>query len=60
MEGTNYPPCHVVYHPECIAAGPPFTSQHRDASQGLKFNKEFKEFSFICEYCTVRANVKEA
>ena len=60
MEGTNYPPCHVVYHPECITAGPPFTSRHRDASQGLKFNKEFKEFPFICEYCTVRANVKRS
>ena len=58
MDGVNHPPCRIVCHPECIKVGAPFTSCHRHASQGLSFNKKFKRFPFICEYCTVRANVK--
>ena len=58
VKSTRYPPCHVRYHVGCIRAGAPFESRHRDASQGLEFNSQFAGFPFVCEYCTVRANVR--
>ena len=56
-DGRSYRPCQIRYHIGCVRSGPPFRSRHRDPSQGLSFNQEFADFPFVCEYCTVRANL---
>ena len=46
--------CGVSYHPQCIRAGPPFTTRLRQG-EGLSFPKVKHWGTFICEYCTVRS-----
>ena len=56
-QGKQYPGCGVFYHVGCITVGPPFRSRYRDPKKGLSYNPHLVHFPFICELCTVRANV---
>ena len=44
----------MTYHPQCIRAGPPFTTRLRN-SGGLVFPRVREWPNFICEVCTVRS-----
>ena len=57
QRGLYHPGCKVFYHPGCISVGQPFTSRFRDARLGLDYNPHLLGFPFICERCTVLANV---
>ena len=56
VNGTALTPCQVWYHPQCIVSAPPFTSRHRK-QHDLQYNPSLVVFPFVCELCTVRANV---
>ena len=58
LEDTLCPACGIWHHIGCVRIGPPFHSRHRNASQGLTFNSQSGDFPFVCEFCTVRANVR--
>ena len=52
---TLYRPCRVMYHPQCVKVGPPFSSRHfGKGTNGLQFPPCATIFPFICELCTVR------
>jgi hypothetical protein len=57
LNNVSYPPCNVSYHASCVGVGPPFRSRYRDLTRGLLFPKTLAGYPFICELCTVRANV---
>jgi hypothetical protein len=57
LNNVSYPPCNVSYHATCVGVGPPFRSRYRDLTRGLFFPKTLAGYPFICELCTVRANI---
>jgi hypothetical protein len=57
LNGVQFPPCHVSYHANCIGVGSPFRFRYRNMTRGLFFPKTLAGYPFICEFCTVRANV---
>jgi hypothetical protein len=57
VDGVRHPPCNVRYHQNCIGVGSPFRSRYRDLTRGLFFPKTLVGYPFVCELCTVRANV---
>ena len=56
INGVQFPPCHSRYHPKCIKAGLPFQSRLKDV-QGLSFPHHVSFPMFVCELCSVQANV---
>jgi hypothetical protein len=57
LDGVQHPPCNVSYHGNCIDVGPPLRSRYRDLTRGLFFPKTLAGYPFVCELCTVRANM---
>jgi hypothetical protein len=57
LAGVSYPACNVTYHHSCVGVGTPFRSRYRDSTRGLFFPKTLVGYPFVCELCTVRANV---
>jgi hypothetical protein len=58
LEGRDYSPCHVGYHPACFCIGIPFTTR-LDDDKGLKCSTLAAIWKgFICESCRVRAAVR--
>ena len=56
MDGKTFKACHYGYHPRCLRAGPPFTTRLKGRS-GLSFPNVEIWPNFVCELCTVRAQV---
>ncbi len=51
-----YPPCGVRYHAGCISVGSPFTTRLPD-NKGLSYPINMWGMPFICELCSVQANI---
>ena len=56
LDGRCYSPCGTQYHQKCVRAGTPFTSRLANG-RGLSYPAALSGFPFVCELCTVRANV---
>ena len=56
LEGRCFVPCGVTYHMGCIQAGEPFRSR-LPAGRGLAYPRTRIAPPFICEACTVRAQL---
>lgn len=56
VDGQVFLPCGTTYHIGCICVGEPFRTR-LPAGRGLSFPKVSIAPSFICEACTVRAQV---
>ena len=54
LNDQTFRPCGARYHPQCIKAGPPFTTRLRK-NHGLTFPPVTHWGTFVCECCTVRA-----
>ena len=52
----TYLPCGVVYHASCIRVDAPFTSR-LSGGRGLQYPPLLAGLPFICELCSVRANI---
>lgn len=56
LNGSVFPPCGVRYHSGCIRVGEPFTTRLSDG-KGLSYPSDLWGMPFICERCTVQANL---
>ena len=56
INGIRFPACHSRYHGGCIRAGAPFRTRLRNG-QGLSFPSHLSFPHFVCELCSVQANV---
>ena len=57
MNGRDFSPCGVSYHPSCVRVGAPFSTRRREG-QGLTFPACDSWGTFVCESCTVRSVLK--
>jgi len=56
MEGTRYLPCGTSYHLGCVTVGAPFRTR-LPLQRGLQYPRVRISPAFICEACTVRAQI---
>jgi hypothetical protein len=56
QDGRTFVPCGTTYHLGCIKVGEPFRTR-LPAGRGLAYPKVAISPSFICEACTVRAQI---
>ena len=56
INGLRFPPCHSRYHAKCIKVGIPFCTRLKD-KRGLSFPHHMSFPLFVCELCSVQANV---
>lgn len=56
QDGRFFVPCGTTYHIGCIKVGEPFRTR-LPAGRGLAYPKVVISPSFICEACTVRAQI---
>ena len=56
LGGHSFSACRYGYHPRCLTAGKPFTTRLKGNS-GLRFPNVEIWPNFVCEMCTVRAQV---
>ena len=57
IDSTPFTPCGVRYHDRCIRLGLPFTTR-LPAGKGLQYPPAMAGLPFVCELCTVRANLR--
>lgn len=56
QDGVRFLPCGTTYHVGCISVGEPFRTR-LPGQRGLSFPKVRIAPSFVCEACTVRAQI---
>ena len=52
----HFPPCGTHYHAKCIQAGKPFRTRLKQDA-GLSYPHSISPPSFVCELCSVQANL---
>ena len=56
VAGMVFSGCGVAYHEGCISVGDPFRTRKRKGA-GLSYPGGLRRHPFVCELCTVRANL---